>query len=81
MEVSHRSKEFDQVASEARQDLIDILKIPDNYEVLFLQGGATFQFSMLPMNFAHNGKPVAHIVSGTWSKKAEEAEGSKISSN
>ena len=79
MEVSHRSKEFDQVASEARQDLIDILKIPENYEVLFLQGGATFQFSMLPMNFAHKGKPVAHIVSGTWSKKAE-AEGSKISS-
>ena len=42
MEVSHRSKEFDQVANEARQDLIDILKIPDNYEVLFLQGGQHF---------------------------------------
>jgi len=52
MEVSHRSPEYIEVASAARQDLIDLLDIPDNYQVLFLQGGATLQFSMIPMNFA-----------------------------
>ena len=52
MEMSHRSSEYMQVASTARQDLIDLLGIPENYQVLFLQGGATLQFSMIPMNFA-----------------------------
>ena len=53
MEVSHRSKLYSSVAAEAKQDLIDILNIPKNYDVLFLQGGATHQFSMVPYNLVH----------------------------
>ncbi len=76
MEVSHRSPEYIEVASAARQDLIDLLDIPDNYQVLFLQGGATLQFSMIPMNFAAD-KTADYLLTGSWSKKAI-AEASKI---
>ncbi|MDB4254318.1 3-phosphoserine/phosphohydroxythreonine transaminase [Gammaproteobacteria bacterium] len=76
MEVSHRSPEYIEVASAARQDLIDLLDIPDNYQVLFLQGGATLQFSMIPMNFAVD-KTADYLLTGSWSKKAI-AEASKI---
>ena len=51
MEMSHRSSEYIDIANKARQDLTDLLKIPNDYQVLFLQGGATLQFSMIPMNF------------------------------
>ena len=51
MEMSHRSNEYMDIANKARQDFIDLLKIPSDYKVLFLQGGATLQFSMVPMNF------------------------------
>ena len=51
MEMSHRSKEFVEIAETAKQDFIDLLEIDKNYEVLFIQGGASLQFSMIPMNF------------------------------
>ena len=74
MEMSHRSAEFSQILKEAEQDLRDLLAIPDNYTVLFLQGGATTQFSAIPLNLATNGC-AAYIVSGSWSKKAfQEAQ-------
>ena len=69
MEMSHRSKEFDNIIKEAEQDLRDLLNIPDNYKVLFLQGGASQQFSALPMNLMKNGVP-DYIVTGQWAKKA-----------
>ena len=76
MEMSHRSTEYMDIANKARQDFIDLLKIPSDYKVLFLQGGATLQFSMVPMNFG--AKSVAdYVLSGSWSKKAIN-EASKI---
>ena len=77
MEMSHRSKIYDTVATEAKQDFIDILKVPDSHDVLFLQGGATHQFSMIPMNFGRKDLAADYVLSGSWSKKAI-AEGSKI---
>ena len=74
MEMSHRSKMFDQIIEEAEQDLRDLLHIPDNYKVLFLQGGASLQFAMIPMNLMKN-KVADYIVTGQWAKKAyEEAQ-------
>ena len=69
MEMSHRSKVFDKIAKEAEQDLRDVMGIPDNYKVLFIQGGATLQFAMIPMNLLKNGV-ADYIVTGNWSKKA-----------
>lgn len=69
MEMSHRSKVFQTIADEAEQDLRDLMQIPDNYKVLFIQGGATLQFSMIPMNLLKNGT-ADYIVTGAWSKKA-----------
>ena len=69
MEMSHRSKVYDNIIKEAEQDLRDLMNIPDNYKVLFLQGGASQQFAMIPMNLMHNGT-ADYIVSGSWSKKA-----------
>ena len=76
MEMSHRSKMFQQIADEAVQDLRDLMGIPDNYKVLFIQGGATLQFSMIPMNLMKNGKAL-YIETGAWSKKAV-AEAKKV---
>ena len=76
MEMSHRSGVFDKIAKEAEQDLRDLMGIPDNYKVLFIQGGATLQFSMIPMNLMKNGKAV-YIETGAWSKKAA-AEAKKV---
>lgn len=76
MEMSHRSSEFQQIADEAEQDLRELMGIPDNYKVLFIQGGATLQFSMIPMNLMKNGKAV-YIETGAWSKKAI-AEAKKV---
>ena len=69
MEMSHRSKEFDNIIKEEEQDLRDLLNIPDNYKVLFLQGGASQQFSAIPMNLMKNGV-ADYIVTGQWAKKA-----------
>ena len=69
MEMSHRSKVFQQIIDEAEQDLRDLMGIPENYKVLFIQGGATLQFAMIPMNLLKNGKAV-YIETGAWSKKA-----------
>jgi phosphoserine aminotransferase len=70
MEISHRSKEFSALAEESEADLRDILGIPGNYQVLFLQGGATSQFSMVPMNLLREGQVADYILTGNWSKKA-----------
>ena len=69
MEMSHRSKVFQKIADEAEQDLRDLMNIPDNYKVLFIQGGATLQFAMIPMNLLKNGV-AEYVVTGNWSKKA-----------
>jgi phosphoserine aminotransferase len=74
MEMSHRSKTYQQIIDEAESDLRKLVGIPNNYKVLFLQGGATLQFSMIPMNLMKN-KVADYIISGHWAKKAaEEAE-------
>ena len=69
MEMSHRSKVYQQIIDEAEADLRELMGIPDNYKVLFVQGGATLQFAMIPMNLMKNGKAV-YIETGAWSKKA-----------
>ncbi|MFN3581971.1 MAG: 3-phosphoserine/phosphohydroxythreonine transaminase [Pseudomonas sp.] len=75
MEMSHRSDEFTQVAETAEQDLRDLLSVPDNYKVLFLQGGASQQFAQIPLNFMADDGSADYIDTGIWSAKAiEEAE-------
>jgi phosphoserine aminotransferase len=69
MEMSHRSAAFQEIIDTAEADLRDLMGIPDNYHVLFMQGGATLQFAGIPMNLTKNGK-ADYIVSGSWSKKA-----------
>ena len=74
MEMSHRSKVFDEIIQTAEADLRELLKIPDNYKVLFLQGGASQQFAMIPMNLMKN-RVADYIVTGQWAKKAwQEAQ-------
>ncbi len=74
MEMSHRSKMFEGIIQEAEADLRDLLNIPDNYKVLFLQGGASQQFAMIPMNLMKN-RVADYIVTGQWAKKAwQEAQ-------
>lgn len=74
MEMSHRSKAFEEIIKTAEQDLRDLMKIPDNYKVLFLQGGASQQFAAIPMNLMKNGV-ADYIITGQWAKKAfEEAK-------
>ena len=69
MEMSHRSKAYDTIIKEAEADLRELMNIPDNYKVLFIQGGATLQFSMIPMNLMKN-RVADYIVTGQWAKKA-----------
>ena len=69
MEMSHRSKVFQEIYDNAEADLRKLMGIPDNYKVLFIQGGATLQFSMIPLNLMKNGV-ADYIVTGAWSKKA-----------
>ncbi|MBR1417956.1 MAG: 3-phosphoserine/phosphohydroxythreonine transaminase [Synergistaceae bacterium] len=71
MEMSHRSKDFEEILFTAEQDIRDLLSIPENYKVLFLQGGAYTQFAMIPMNLMRN-KAADYIVTGQWSKKAAQ---------
>lgn len=70
MEISHRSKTFDEIFARAESGLRDLLKIPGNYQVLFLQGGASLQFSMVPMNFLPADGSADYVITGSWGKKA-----------
>ncbi|MFY3791385.1 3-phosphoserine/phosphohydroxythreonine transaminase [Ureibacillus sp. MALMAid1270] len=70
MEMSHRGKVYEDVHNEAIARLKKLFAIPENYEVLFLQGGASLQFSMVPMNFLQEGKKASYILTGSWSEKA-----------
>lgn len=76
MEMSHRSKAYQAIIDEAEQDLRDLMNIPDNYKVLFLQGGASTMFAMVPMNLMKN-KVADYIITGQWAKKAYQ-EASKF---
>ena len=69
MEMSHRSKAYQTIIDEAEADLRTLMGIPDNYKVLFMQGGASQQFAMIPMNFMKN-KVADYIITGQWAKKA-----------
>lgn len=69
MEMSHRSKAFEEIIQEAEKDLRDLMNIPDNYKVLFLQGGGSMQFAMIPMNLMKN-RVADYIITGQWAKKA-----------
>lgn len=70
MEMSHRSKEFKDIITEAESLLRELMDIPDNYKVLFLQGGASSQFSMVPLNLFKESKKADFIITGSWTKKA-----------
>ena len=69
MEMSHRSSMFQQIIDEAEADFRKVLGVPDNYKVLFMQGGASLQFAMIPLNFMRDGK-ADYIITGQWAKKA-----------
>ena len=71
MEMSHRSKAFEEIIQEAEKDLRELMNIPNNYKVLFLQGGASTQFAMVPMNLMKN-RVADYIITGQWAKKAAE---------
>lgn len=70
MEISHRSKTFDEVIEGAEADIRTLAGVPENYHVLFLQGGASLQFSMVPMNLMAEGQKADYVVTGVWSQKA-----------
>ena len=70
MEISHRSKTFDEIIGHAEAGLRELLKVPDNYRILFLQGGASLQFSMVPMNFLPADGSADYVLTGSWGKKA-----------
>lgn len=75
MEISHRSSQFEAILESAKKSIRDLLRIPRNYQILFLQGGASLQFSMIPMNFLAGGGSADYVITGTWSEKARvEAE-------
>ena len=69
LEMSHRSPEFDKIIKDAEATLRELMAIPDNYKVIFLQGGASTQFTMVPLNLAQ-GKKAYYLVGGSWGKKA-----------
>ncbi|MFQ5487706.1 MAG: aminotransferase class V-fold PLP-dependent enzyme, partial [Gammaproteobacteria bacterium] len=70
MEMSHRGKEFMSIAQQAESDLRELLAVPDNYKVLFLQGGASSQFAMVPLNLLGGKEKADYFRTGSWSKKA-----------
>ncbi len=75
LEISHRSKAFDQILENCISNLRQLMNIPSNYHVLFLQGGASMQFSMVPINFLRGKSKAGYLLSGTWAKKAmQEAQ-------
>ena len=79
MEVSHRGKAFIEFAAEAEQDLRELMGIPDDYGVLFLQGGATMLSALIPMNLASQGQAADYLVTGHWGEKAVENAGPLVS--
>lgn len=81
MEMSHRSKAFTAVAEAAESDLRELMNIPDSYAVLFLQGGATQQFALVPMNLASADQSVDYLITGSWSKKAQKTAAAMRSVN
>src|ERR671920_138007 len=70
MEISHRSKTFDEIIGRAERGVRELMGLPDNYHVLFLQGGASLQFSMIPMNLLPKEGSADYVVTGSWGKKA-----------
>ncbi len=70
MEMSHRSKDFDNIIKEAEALFRELMNVPDNYKVLFVQGGGSTQFSMVPLNLLRNSKKADYIITGQWAKKA-----------
>ena len=70
MEMSHRSVHFKKIMEDAEANLRELMNIPDNYRVLFVQGGGTLQFSMVPLNLLRNSKKADYAITGTWAKKA-----------
>lgn len=70
MEISHRSKEYEQVNEETQSLVRELLQVPDSYHILFLQGGASTQFAMVPMNLLREGKTAAYVHTGSWADKA-----------
>jgi phosphoserine aminotransferase len=75
MEISHRSAEYEQVNNETQQLMKDLLHIPDGYKVLFIQGGASTQFTMVPMNLLKQGQAASYVMTGSWAEKAyQEAQ-------
>src|SRR6478735_7014252 len=77
MEMSHRSTFFSDVIAGTEHKLRELLNAPENYKILFLQGGAALQFSMVPMNFLGSGRSADYVVTGAWGVKAE-SEAAKI---
>jgi phosphoserine aminotransferase len=73
MEMSHRSKPFETIIESAEADLRQLMGVPEEYHVMFLQGGASLQFSMIPMTFLGQGQVADYVTTGTWGKKAQEA--------
>ncbi|NLD19378.1 MAG: 3-phosphoserine/phosphohydroxythreonine transaminase [Clostridiales bacterium] len=72
MEMSHRSAEFKAILEDAEKNLRDVLNIPDNYKVMFIQGGGTLQFAMVPLNLLRKSGKADYIVTGSWAKKASK---------
>lgn len=70
MEISHRSAVFEEILQKAQNHVRELLGLPDNYKILFLQGGATMQFSLIPMNFLPEGRSADYVVTGAWGQKA-----------
>lgn len=81
MEMSHRSKEYQAIIDEAEALLREIMNIPENYKVLFLQGGASTQFAMVPMNLAAKNKKADYVITGQWAKKAHQEASRYIEAN
>ncbi|MDP9352323.1 MAG: aminotransferase class V-fold PLP-dependent enzyme, partial [Chloroflexota bacterium] len=77
LEISHRSAEYESINAQAESRIKSILGLGDEYRVLFIQGGASTQFSMVPMNFLAPGKTADYILTGTWSEKARD-EAAKV---
>jgi len=70
LEISHRSEHFATILESARQGIRELMRVPENYQILFLQGGASLQFSMIPMNFLAQGQSADYLITGAWGEKA-----------
>ena len=81
MEMSHRAKEYQAIIDEAEALLREIMAIPDNYKVMFLQGGASTQFSMVPLNLGNKNKKADYVITGQWAKKAHQEASRFIEAN